>query len=164
MHLLQQLLQLAVPLEGHAFQLSKFSPSVASSLQVGHFAFQLILLLFLQLFLGQKMHQRSILAMSPSKARIINSRVTFPTYDRGTYLWPVISRYYKHSIISGFKQTPLNSTNHRCSSDLPKTHPTSQACKFDTTKDMVEQHLNGVTSSKFIAVAQSIHTLPNSLL
>lgn len=110
MHLLQQLLQLAVPLEGHAFQLSKFSPSVASSLQVGHFAFQLILLLFLQLFLGQKMHQRSILAMSPSKARIINSRVTFPTYDRGTYLWPVISRYYKHSIISGFKQTPLNST------------------------------------------------------
>lgn len=60
--------------------------------------------------------------------------------------------------------TQLNSTNHRCSSDIPKTHPTSQACKFDTTKDMVEQHLNGVTSSKFIAVAQSIHTLPNSLL
>lgn len=41
--------------------------------------------------------------------------------------------------LSGFKQT-LNSTNHRCSSDLPKTHPTSHACKFDTTKDMVEQH------------------------
>lgn len=42
-HLLQRLLQLVEPLEGHAFQLLCFSPLQVLNLQVDHFALQLML-------------------------------------------------------------------------------------------------------------------------